>query len=374
MGGINFSLGSTLGAAAASAFGVPGILAGAYLGKQAGKAYGKATGTDITRFNTSGPAKKSSAPIQKNQQKPPANNLYPSDSSSDYYSGGSSYADQQAAQIRQQQQSLLDQLGANINQIYGSSTDSARQSGLGLDTAIRQFGLQTRQAQDAINQKGVQNEASKRAGTADILSMVGRGIRSGGVTLANKNASSSSAADAIARAYGDIGQREQSKVNNQYALGQEDINSQQKALTDQESLYRDATYANNKEQIIGGIVQSAQGQLAELDNALRGASLPDRIAIENEKAKVRGLAQNELAKYDSLLASQLASAHANSQDENRAKATQLSQLGQAPAGQFEYNTEAPAQFQGQAPAGGNLPLFSLRKNQDQNNPLALQGA
>lgn len=298
--------------------------------------------------------------------------LYSGDYSSSSSYGG--YSSPQAQQLAQQQKSLLDQLGANINRVYGSATDSAHQQGYGLDTAIKQFGLQTRQAQDAINQKGIQNEASKRAGTADILSMVGRGIRSGGVTLANKNASNSSAADAIARAYGDIGQREQSKVNNQYALANEDIGSQQKALQDQENLYRDATYANNKEQIIGGIVQSAQGQLAELDNALRGASLPDRIAIENEKAKVRDMARGELQKYDVLLNQELASAHANSQDENRAKATELSQLGQAPAGQFQYNTEAPAQFQGQAPAGGNLPLFSLRKNQDQQNPLAFQGA
>lgn len=292
------------------------------------------------------------------------------------YSGDyNGYGSAQAQQIAQQQQSLLDQLGGRLNNIYGSSTETARQAGLGLDTTIKQYGLSTRQAQDAINQKGIQNEASKRAGSADILAMVGRGIRSGGVTLANKNASNSSAAEAIARAYGDIGQREQSKVNNQYALAGEDINSQQKALTEQENLYRNTTYANSKEQIIGGIVQSAQSQLAELDNALRGASLPDRVAIEGEKNKVRDLARGELAKYDSLLAQELASAHANSQDENRAKATELSQLGQAPAGQFQYNTETPIQFQGQqGPAGGNLPLFTFKRNQDQNNPLAPQVA
>ncbi len=205
--------------------------------------------------------------------------------------------------------------------------------------------------------------------------MVGRGLRSGGVMLANKNASNSSAAEALGRAYGDIGQREQSKVNNQYALANEDINSQQKALVDQQNLYRNATYANSKEQVIGGIVSSAQGQLAELDNALRGASLPDRIAIEGEKNKVRDIARNELAKYDQLLADEIASAHANSADENRSKATQLAQMGQALPGQFNYNTEAPANWQGGAPAGGNLPLYSVKRNQDdQNNLLAPQVA
>lgn len=264
-----------------------------------------------------------------------------------------------------QQKTLLDRLGSNLNTIYGSSQEAARQQGYGIDSTLRQFGLSQREAQRALDAKGIQNEASKRAGSQDILSMINRGVTSGSRVLASGNAGTSSGADQIARAYGDIGQREQSKVNNQYELGQNAINSEQANLREQQELYRNSTYQNSKEQIIGGIVQAAQAQLAELDNALRGASLPDRISIEGEKQKVRDLARGELAKYDQLLNQELASAKGKTVDENRAEATRLAQLGQAPAGQFQYSTEAPAQLQGQpGPAGSSLPLYALKRGQD----------
>lgn len=278
---------------------------------------------------------------------------------------GSAAAQQQAAA----QKSILDQLSGRLNSIYGSSQEAARQAGYGIDSTLKQFGLQQRQAQQALDQKGIQNESSKRAGTQDILGMIDRGINSGARILGNANAGTSSAAGEIAKAYGNVGQREQSKVNNQYELGRNAINSEQASLAEQQRLYRDSTFRNSKEQVIGGIVQSAQAQLAELDNALRGASLPDRISIEGEKQKVRDLARNELAKYDTLLQQELDSAKGKTPDEVRAEATRLAQLGQAPAGQFKYTNETPIELQGQpAPAGGLLPVYAPKRGEDQLAP------
>jgi len=275
--------------------------------------------------------------------------------------GGYSYVDQ----AQQQRISLISALPGQLGTIFNSSTDAARNAGLGIDTGIKQYGLQQRQAQAAINQKGIQNEASRRSGQQDILGMVGRGIESGGRILANKNAGTSSASGEIARAYGNIGQREMSKVGNQYELANQGINQEQQALKESQDLYKNTVFQNNKEQIVGSIVSAAQSQLAELDTALRGASLPDRIAIEGEKNKIRDAARAELSKFDAMLASEIGSAQATTSEQNRSKAVELANMGQAPAGQFDYSTDNPVGFQGPGPAGGNLPIFTFPRGRRQ---------
>lgn len=292
-------------------------------------------------------------------------NAAPSQPAQSTSGGGGGYSAPYVDPLKQQQNALLSALPGQLGTIFGSSTEAARNAGLGVDTAVKQYGLQQRQAQNAINQKGIQNEASRRSGQQDILGMVGRGIESGGRILANKNAGTSSATGEIARAYGNIGQREMSKVGNQYELANQGINQEQQALREQQDLYKNTVFQNNKEQIVSSIVSSAQSQLAELDTALRGASLPDRIAIEQEKNKIRDAARGELAKFDSMLASEIASAKATSAEENRSKALELANMGQAPAGQFDYSTEAPVGFQGPGPAGGNLPIFTFPRGRRQ---------
>lgn len=278
---------------------------------------------------------------------------------------GGGYSSSYVDPVKQQQNALLSALPGQLGMIFNSSSEAARNAGLGIDTGIKQYGLQQRQAQNALNQRGIQNEASRRSGQGDILSMVGRGIESGGRILANKNAGTSSATGEIARAYGNMGQREMSKVGNQYELAREGINQDQNALVEQQNLYKNTVFQNNKEQIVNSIVSSAQSQLAELDTALRGASLPDRIAIEAEKAKIRDTARAELSKFDSALAAEIASAKATTPEENRTKAIELANMGQAPAAQFDYTTEAPVGFQGPGPAGGNLPIFTFPRGRRQ---------
>ncbi len=281
------------------------------------------------------------------------------------YTGDGSYASGNYVSPQQaQQNALLSQLPGQINTILGTSNEAAVNAGRGIGSSLRDYGFQQRQGQNAINQRGIQNEASRRQSSGDILGMVGRGITSGGRTLANKNAGTSSAAGEIARAYGQIGQREMSKVGNQYALGENARAADQGLFNEQQGIYRQ-NFAANKESIVGSIVSNAQSQLAELDSALRGASLPDRIAIEAEKNKIRDSARNELAQFDAMLAQEQASAKATSGEENRTKAAELSQLGQAPANQFDYNAETPTGWQGQAPAGGNLPIFTFPRGRKQ---------
>lgn len=264
-----------------------------------------------------------------------------------------------------EQSSLLSRLPGQLDDIRNSAVDAAKQSGLSMDTALRTFGRQYGQKQTDLNNRGIQNEMARRAGANDILSMVSRGINSAGMMLGNRNAGTSSATGEIARAYGQLGEREMNKVGNQYALEGKNISDAQKQLLEDMQFYQDVTFKNEKESMIQGIVADATTQIQALNEALVGASLPDRIAIEAEKTKIKNAAQAELAKFDSLLANQISGVRGKQTDVNaqRTTANELARAGQAPQGMFNYTNKAPMGWRGQAPAGGNLPLFTFARGQ-----------
>lgn len=245
--------------------------------------------------------------------------------------------------------------------IYGSANDAASALQGGYGQSIQDTLHNLTLGQQGIDRRNVQNEAARTQGGRGILDMIGRGIRSGGVMLANKNAGNSSAAGAIANAYGQLGQRQMSSVGNQYAQNQGDI-----GLAQQEQDYQQAQ-APQKFHVdlmnnVNNIVNSARNQFAQLDAAMASASLPDRLAIEQEKENVRAQVLGQLQQYDAQLASGVGGIHATSQEQNRSTANQQLAAGQAPQGSFNYTTEAPLQFQGPSPAGGNLPLYSFNRN------------
>ena len=143
-----------------------------------------------------------------------------------------------------------------------------------------------KEGQRGIDSKAVQTELAKKQGTTGVLGMVGRGIKSGGVMLGNKNAASSSGAEAIARAYGDIGRRELSNVGNQYAQGMDQVQQAQVGLDEQRATGV-RKYGENKAMVVNNIVSEARNKLAALDGQIAGASLPNRINIEAEKEAIK---------------------------------------------------------------------------------------
>ena len=214
--------------------------------------------------------------------------------------------------------------------------------------------------QQAIDRKAVQNESSKIAGTRGVLGMVGRGIQSGGVALANRNAGNSSAAGAIAQAYGQLGQRQLSSIGNQYAQNADDI------AVDQGNQDWNVQQAPNKFHLglmdnVNSIVNDARNQLASLDSQIAQANLPQRIAIEQEKENIKNQVLGKLQQYDSQLQTGAGGIKASSFDERRTKANEQLSAGQADPNLFSYSTEAPAQFQGTGPTASNLPLFTLNR-------------
>jgi len=86
------------------------------------------------------------------------------------------------------------------------------------------------QGQDQINTGLASNQLNLRQSMANIIKMVQNGIRSGGVSLANMNASNSGAVDALSRAYAKVGNEQTQGVTGQAATAAEDLQKQQGQL------------------------------------------------------------------------------------------------------------------------------------------------
>jgi hypothetical protein len=244
--------------------------------------------------------------------------------------------------------------------IFNSAGEAIGQAGNQLGSSILDYLGTLRNQQQGIDRQGVQAELAKRQGSASILDMIGRGIKSGGVMLAGKGATNSSATSALARAYGDLGRRDMSQVGNDYAQSQNDISTAQGNLNTDTSTFQ-RHVGEEKTTIINNIVSSARQQLAALDASIASASLPDRINIEAEKEKIRQQAVDALSKYDAQLSSGVAGVSPASAEQNRGKAAELATAGVAAESPFQYSTIGPVQFQGSGPFASDLPIFTKRR-------------
>lgn len=273
------------------------------------------------------------------------------------------YAAQQAAQQAAEQADARRRFAEQRGVIDNTALDSARNAGSNYRSNILDFVDQLRSGQRNVDNQAIGNEMGRQQGVGDIRGMVGRGISSAGTRLANSNSLDSSAADAIARAYGQIGQREMSRVGNQYEMANLGVeNAQNDLMTQQQSGVR--RLGLSKDNIVNDIVGQARQGLASLDAAMAQASLPDRIAIEQEKEAIKAQVLQELSQYDQMLANDT---QVNPMDQNAriAEATRRRNLGQASDQQFNYSSETPAQFAGSGPFAAQLPIFTYRNNREE---------
>lgn len=243
-----------------------------------------------------------------------------------------------------------------LSNIYGSANDAATNLQGRYANSVQDNLRVLQQGQQAIDLKSQNNEAARTQGMQGILDMVGRGVQSGGRYLANRNAGNSSAAGEIARAYGDIGRRQASSVGNQYAQ-----NSQEIAIDQDNQNYNvgktQRDFSQTLQDSVNTIVESARTQLAQLDLDGANASLPDRIAIEQEKQNIKNQVFAKLQQYDVQLQQGAQNIKARDRQGNMAAATQQLAAGQAPAESFQYTDQAPAQFQNTGPFSSGLPIF-----------------
>lgn len=245
----------------------------------------------------------------------------------------------------------------------GSITDRIGSEGTKYNSSILDFLDTVGAGQRKIDAGTVQNELSKRQGSAGVLDKIGHGLQSGGVLLANRNATTSSAGDALARAWGDIGRREQTGVNNQYEQGKSGIADQEADLQSQIGIGT-RHLGENKTEVINSIVSDAQTAIAGLNTSAASASLPDRIDIEQKKQEIRDQALKALQAYDASLTSGLAGIQPIDNNAAKTKAASLDTAGTAAANPFNYSTSIGQQFQGTGPFPSQLPIFTYGKKTD----------
>lgn len=223
------------------------------------------------------------------------------------------------------------------------------------DLSIDQWLNSTNADQAAVNAKGVNAEMARNQGVQGIRSMVGNGIKSAGVMLANKNAGSSSAAGALANAYGQLGQRQMQGVGNQYGQAQNQIGLEQQTVDDSRALQR-KTFDVWKTDNVNSIIESAQQEMGRLNADAANASLPEQIAIQQEVERIRGEAMAKLQAFDAKIGTYK---QATTRDERMTEGNRLQSIGMGGENPFQFTTEAPgSQFQYQAPAGGGLPIYT----------------
>jgi hypothetical protein len=241
--------------------------------------------------------------------------------------------------------------------IYGSATDWANNYAPGYGLSIDKYLNQLRNGQQHIDERGVQNELGKKQATQGILGMVSRGIHSGQVLLSNRNASDSSAAGALANAYGEVGRGQLSNVGNKYALENRNIDLAQNQFNEQIPLGVRGL-KTGEQQDVAGAVQQARDKLATLDQWAADKSLPTRIQVEQEKAAIQAQIDGILGGYNNTLDSGVAGIKPTSQEQRRGVANDYANAGTVATNPFDFSGSTPSQFQGSTDSISGLPLFT----------------
>ena len=278
-----------------------------------------------------------------------------------YWVGGTNYGSAAGYQTAVAQNQARDSFNQGRNVYTDSINQRVGNESQGYQRSVQDWATGVTQKQQGIDTAGINADMAKTQGMRGIMDMVGNGIQSAGVMLGNRNAGSSSAAGAIANAYGKLGSKQASSVGNQYAQAQNQIGLEQANLEAAKAL-QVSRFGEDKINIVNNIINDAQKQIAALNEAAAGASISDRMDIEAEKTRLRDTANAQLKAYDSEMSK---AKGAQTDDQRRNEAQRLLALGTAPTTQFNYSTEAPAQFQNTGPYASSMPLYTYNRNKNE---------
>jgi hypothetical protein len=247
--------------------------------------------------------------------------------------------------------------------VFNSSINSA------IDNSATQYGRTIRDTitgwngqQTGLDNKAINANMAKTQGQNGILQMVGQGIRSAGTMLGNRNAGSSSASQAIADAYGKLGQQQASQVGNQYEIANNQINTDQ-GLLDAARATQLGDWTKDKTTVVNNIVTEAQKQISAINANAANASISDRMDMAAEAERIRQQAITALQQYDSELTK---ISQAQSNEQRQSKAAELARAGTANPVQFQYSTQMPGQFQNTGDFSSSMPLFTYGSNKYKN--------
>ena len=217
--------------------------------------------------------------------------------------------------------------------------------------------------QSTIDSSGIQNQLSEDQGMQGVRDMVNNGIQGGGVMLDNAGAGTSSASDALARAYGVEGRQQASSVGSQYQGGLATIGVNQGQLNSDENNYVAVDAPANKAIAVNSIVQSATSALTYLNLMAANTTDPAQLGdISAKIAQIKSEATTALTNYDGSLASQMTAHTGMTQPTIQSTAASRFAAGTAPASEFNYTSTAPATIQGTGPAASNLPIYVSPSN------------
>lgn len=251
----------------------------------------------------------------------------------------------------------------NKNNTMNTITDSVNQASDphgAYNSSILDY-LDSRRAQQTkVDSDATNAELTHMDGTNGVLTMVGHGLQSTGVRLANAGASNSSAGEAFARAYGELGRTQQATVNSKYAQDQNTIGAEQAAIGAADNTQTRHT-AENKTATINAIVNQATTQLAALNQAAAYASLPERIDIDQKKQEIHDQAMAALSQYDQVLAQGIAKQAPIGTPGAQARAATLQAAGTAPESDFNFSTVAPTTLASPGVSASTLPIYTGKR-------------
>ena len=258
---------------------------------------------------------------------------------------------EERAAFQRQLPGAIANIGQNARDAFGGAGRNLRGGAESLFNTINQ-------GQRAINQSRENVELNRLSGVKDILGFVRNGLQQGGKRLANMNASESSAAGELGRAFGTLGGERMRGVGNKAFLENRGINTNQEQLDLQRGQGR-TDWARTRDELVSNIGQQIRGQLAELDSQAQGLGITDRIAIDQEKQRLIDEGLGQLNEVDTWLQGQLGTVNPQDDATTRTNAIALQQGGTGNITPFDFG-----EFQGiqqLGPAIDQLPLFTRNR-------------
>lgn len=256
----------------------------------------------------------------------------------------------------------VNQIDTGLNNIRTSGSDAFGNATNQRQQGANSFLSQFRTSQSGIDTSRQNNELNRLGGIQDLLGYIRNGLHQGGSRLANMNATDSSATGALAQAYGQLGAQKARGINNQAGLTSNSLNQQQGNLTQS---WKDQQSQLNltRDSVVNQIGQSVRASLSALDQQAQGLSLPDRIAVEQEKQNIVNQGMTQLQGVDTWLQGQIAGIQPMSDEQVQTGARGLQQAGAGLSNPF--NVGPISQSLVGSPQLDQLPLYSIRKNQQQ---------
>lgn len=279
--------------------------------------------------------------------------------------------------------SKADQTRRNIQTTQQGYTDAANQSATDVRNKyqgdVQKFLATIQNGQDDINSGMANNALNLRRSMSNIAGGIRQGIKSGGVQLANMNATDSGAADAMARAYATMGNQQAGDANNEAALKEAEL------TTNQVKLNRDrdegvAGFDREREAEVSRIRGDLRNKLALLDaqGAAEGVNGAVDMGIVD---RVINQAVAQLAAVDQMRNQRLGGVRALDKAGANAKAAEMDAAGMEGTSPFGAGTEGIAfGVGGESPMGAatsQLPQYARDENgnliaipkKDKNQPV-----